>query len=59
MKLNVLFVKNQKQKERALRKLLRRKKVVAVVNRPEDLKRDLIKKADVVILEENEENSLN
>ncbi|WP_461831547.1 hypothetical protein [Aquifex sp.] len=59
MKLNVLFVKDKEQREKALKKLLKKRKVVAVVSKPKDLKKELLKKADVVILVENGENSLN
>jgi len=48
----VLVVKSEKEKERALRRLLRKKgRVVAVVKSEEDLKNEVVQKADVVVVE--------
>jgi len=58
--MKVMVVKNKAQREKALSRLLKKRKVVAVVNNPLDLRKDLLKKADVVIFEEkNGENSTN
>ena len=55
-----MVVKNKAQKERVLKRLLKKRKVIAVVNNPLDLRKELLKKADVVIFEEkNGENSTN
>ncbi|NPB07388.1 MAG: hypothetical protein GXN96_00500, partial [Aquificae bacterium] len=45
------------QRERAIRRLLGRRKVVAVVSSPEELDREALKRADVVILERDEKDS--
>ena len=58
--MKVMVVKNKAQKERVLKRLLKKRKVIAVVNNPLDLRKELLKKADVVIFEEkNGENSTN
>jgi len=50
--MRVLVVKNEKQKERVLRRLLRKKgRVVALVKSEEDLKNEVVKQASVVVLE--------
>jgi len=51
--MKVLVVRNKSQRERAVRRLLDRRKVVAVVSSPKDLQKEVLKRADVVILEEN------
>ncbi|NPB07696.1 MAG: hypothetical protein GXN96_02055 [Aquificae bacterium] len=51
--MKVLVVKNRNQRERAVRRFLDRRKVVAVVSSPRDLQKEVLKRADVVILEEN------
>jgi uncharacterized protein (UPF0218 family) len=56
--MKVMVVKNKAQREKVLSRLLKKRKVIAVVNNPLDLRKDLLKKADVVIFEErNGENS--
>jgi len=55
--MKVLVVKDKKQRERAIRRLLGRRKVVAVVSSPEELDREALKRADVVILERDEKDS--
>ena len=58
--MKLVVVKNKKQKERLINTCLKKKgRVVAVVSSPKDLKNELIKKADVVILENHEEDSGN
>jgi len=58
--MKVMVVKNKAQREKALSRLLKKRKVIAVVNNPSDLRKDLLKKADVVIFEEKDgENSTN
>ena len=50
--MKVLVVKDEKQKERVLRRLLRKKgRVVAVVKSEEDLKNEVVQKAEVVVVE--------
>jgi len=53
----VLVVKNGRQKERALRRLLKGRKVVAVVSSPEELGRKELRRADVVLIEGHEKDS--
>jgi len=55
--MKVMVVKDKVQREKALGRLLKRRKVVAVVSDPSDLKRDIVKKADVVLLEHGEDSS--
>jgi len=55
--MKVLAVKNKKQKEKVISKLLNKRKVIAVVNNPSQLRSDLLKKADVVIYEDNGKDS--
>jgi len=58
--MKLVVVKNKKQKERLINTCLKKKgRVVVVVSSPKDLKNELIKKADVVILENHEEDSGN
>lgn len=50
--MRVLVVKSEKQRERVLRKLLRKKgRVIAVVKSEEDLKNEVVQKANVVVVE--------
>ncbi|NPB06364.1 MAG: hypothetical protein GXO03_02045 [Aquificae bacterium] len=55
--MKVLVVKNGRQKERALRRLLKGRKVVAVVSSPEELGRKELRRADVVLIEGHEKDS--
>ncbi len=58
--MKVVVVKDRKQREQAVKKYLNKKgSVVAVVSSPKYLKNELVQKANVVILEENEEGSRN
>ncbi|WP_164930583.1 hypothetical protein [Aquifex aeolicus] len=52
--MKVLAVRNKRQKERVISRFLKKRKVVAVVNNPSQLKNDILKKADVVIYEEED-----
>jgi len=50
--MRVLVVKDEKQKEKVLRRLLRKKgRVIAVVKSEEDLKNEVVQKAEVVVVE--------
>jgi len=58
--MKLVVAKDKKQKERLINACLKKKgRVVAVVSSPKQLKNELIKKADVVILENDEEDSGN
>jgi len=58
--MKVVVVKDKKQKERLINACLKKKgRVVAIVSSPKQLRNELVKKADVVILENNEEDSGN
>ena len=58
--MKVVVVKNRNQREQMVKKYLRKKgSVVAVISSPKYLKNELVQKANVVILEENEEGSRN
>ncbi len=53
--MRVVRVKNKRERERVERLLLRKRKVLAVVDSPRYIGDELTKKADVVIIEENPE----
>jgi len=57
--MKILAVKNKRQREKIISRLLKKRKIVAVVNNPSQLKSELLKKADVVIYEEDGEDSTN
>lgn len=57
--MKILAVKNKRQREKVISRLLKKRKIVAVVNNPSQLKSELLKKADVVIYEEDGEDSTN
>ncbi|WP_461829339.1 hypothetical protein [Aquifex sp.] len=58
--MKVVVVKDRRQREQAVNKYLKKKgNVVAVVSSPKYLKNELVQKANVVILEQNEEGSRN
>ncbi len=50
--MRVVKVKDRKSRERIERKFLKKRKVIAVIGDLKDLRSDLVKKADVVIVDE-------
>ncbi len=53
--MRVIRVKTKRERDLLEREILKRRKVLAVVTDPKDLESDLVRKADVVILDESQE----
>jgi len=53
----VIRVRDKRSRERVERKFLQKRKVLAVITDLRDLKSDIVKKADVVILDESQQRS--
>ncbi len=51
--MRVVRVKDRRSRERIERKLLEKRKVIAVISDLRDLRSDLVKKANVVIVDES------
>ncbi len=55
-KLRVMKVKDKRSRERLERRLLKKRKVIAVISDIKDLKSELVRKANVVIVDESSRN---
>jgi len=51
--MKVLKVKSRRERERIERKVLKKRKVVAVVSDIRDLNSDFVKRADVIVVDES------
>ena len=54
--MRVVRVKDRRSRERIERRLLKKRKILAVISDVRDLKSDFIRKANVVIVDESRQN---
>ncbi len=54
--MRVVRVKDRRSRERIERRLLKKRKILAVISDVRDLKSDFIRKANVVIVDESTQN---
>ncbi len=54
--MRVIKVKDRRSRERIERKFLEKRKIIAVISDLKDLKSELVKKANVVIVDESQES---
>lgn len=53
----VIRVRDKRSRERVEKKFLRKRKVLAVITDLRDLRSDMVRKADIVILDESQQRS--
>ncbi len=54
--MRVIKVKDRRSRERIERKFLEKRKIIAIISDLKDLKSELVKKANVVIVDESQES---